>query len=91
MDSEAALKTCSSAMDAVGRKRGSDMEDAADTSEHLPVTRGRRCCVEEVLFAFVADQEVVKEHARRRGPEIKAHRDGAHAPTLDGADAAISA
>ena len=52
-------------MDAVGRRRNRDMGDAVDTSEHFPLTNEKHFCAEDILLAFVVEDEVVKGHVQR--------------------------
>ena len=61
-----------------------------DTSEDPPATQGKHCRADDLHPAFVADIEVVQEHAQWRDPGTRAHWDVAKASPLDGVDAAIS-
>ena len=67
------------------------MADAVDASGDPTVTREDPRPMGVRHYSFVADKEIVKQHAQLRGPEIKAHGDAKHAPLVEGANAAISA
>ena len=54
-DSEAALSTRVTRMDAMDRKRARDVVDAMDTSETSPKVRGDRCRVDDLHLAFAAE------------------------------------
>ena len=72
-DSKAVLKARVSTMDAVARKRASEMEDATDTPEDTHVTQEKRSLV-----------DVAKEHAHWRDPEMNANWDATLASPLEG-------
>ena len=52
-------------MDTVGRKRARDKEDAAGTSEGMPVSREKRCRVDDLRMAFAVNREKARGRARR--------------------------
>ena len=81
-DSEAEVRTRLPTMVAVGQKHAREMADAMDTYEDLPASQEKRRRVEDPHVAFVAEKEVVQEHAKRRGPEKKNHWDATHASPL---------
>lgn len=62
-----------------------------DASEDLPVTRGGRCRADDPHLAFVADEELAKEHAQWRAPEMRERGDVNRAFFAERADAVISA
>ena len=64
-------KTHPSTVDAVERKRVRDIEDTMGTSEDIPAMQEKRRRVEDFHNTFVADKEVVKDHAQRRDPGMK--------------------
>ena len=62
-DSEAGLKTRSLTMDAIGRKRAREKEDAMDAPEDMNVARRKRRRVGEPLLAFVINGAPVAPNA----------------------------
>ena len=66
------------------------MEDAMRAAGGKSATQETRRRVEELHLAFVANKEVVAEHAQWRRHWAKAQWDAAHASPHAGPDAAIS-
>ena len=72
-------------------KQGRAPEDVAGNSGETLGNQAKRRRVGDPLSAFVAEQEVAKEHAQWRNRDLKSRLNASAASVVGGVDAAISA
>ena len=65
--------------------------DVAGNSDEGLSSQEKRRRVGDFHLAFVAEEEVVKEHAQWRNPDWKSRLDATQSSVVEGVDAAISA
>ena len=96
MDAEVSERTLTAhtAMDtsvSVTGKRGRTPADVAEHIDGPPQNQERRCRADDLCFAFVANKEVVKEHAPWRNPALKSSVGATHSSVAEGVGAATPA